>query len=98
MAADLYVYTAGGTGLEATIPSWAQEGGRAETLKRLTDADTRRRLKQEVVAGSPGWSNLIEASGGWSGIVLANARNAANARFEGKTLDEIAKAVGQGPG
>ena len=25
VAADLYVYTAGGTGLEATIPSWAQE-------------------------------------------------------------------------
>ena len=28
VAADLYVYTAGGTGLEATIPAWAQEGGR----------------------------------------------------------------------
>ena len=27
VAADLYVYTAGGTGLEATIPSWAFEGG-----------------------------------------------------------------------
>ena len=97
VAADLYVYTAGGTGLEATIPAWAQEGGRAETLKRLTDADTRRRLKQEVVTGSPGWSNLIEASGGWSGIVLANARNAANARFEGKTLDEIGKLWGKDP-
>jgi N-acyl-D-amino-acid deacylase len=97
VAADLYVYTAGGTGLEATIPAWAQEGGRTETLKRLTDADTRRRLKQEVVTGSPGWSNLIEASGGWSGIVLANARNAANARFEGKTLDEIGKLWGKDP-
>ena len=28
VAADIYVYTAGGTGLEATIPSWAHEGGR----------------------------------------------------------------------
>src|SRR5678816_2006349 len=27
VAADMYVYTAGGTGLEATIPAWAQEGG-----------------------------------------------------------------------
>ena len=97
VAADLYVYTAGGTGLEATIPSWAQEGGRAELLKRLADPSTRARLKQEVVTGTPGWSNLVEASGGWSGIVLANARNAANARFEGKTLEEIGKASNRDP-
>jgi N-acyl-D-aspartate/D-glutamate deacylase len=97
VAADLYVYTAGGTGVEATIPSWAQEGGRPELLKRLADPSTRARLKQEVVSGAPGWSNLVEASGGWSGIVLANARNAANARFEGKTLDEIARLWGKDP-
>jgi N-acyl-D-aspartate/D-glutamate deacylase len=97
VAADLYVYTAGGTGLEATIPAWAQEGGRAETLKRLADSATRARLKDEVGAGSPGWSNLVEAAGGWRGVVLANARNAANARFEGKTLDEIGKMWGKDP-
>jgi len=27
VAADVYPYTAGGSGLEATIPSWAHEGG-----------------------------------------------------------------------
>jgi N-acyl-D-aspartate/D-glutamate deacylase len=97
VAADVYVYTAGGTGLEATIPSWAQEGGRAELLQRLADPATRARLKQEVATGSPGWSNLVEASGGWTGIVLANARNAANARFEGKTLQEIAASWGKDP-
>jgi N-acyl-D-amino-acid deacylase len=97
VAADLYVYTAGGTGLEATIPSWAQEGGRAELLKRLADPEQRARLKQEVVNGSPGWSNLVEASGGWPNIVLANARNAANARFEGMTLAAIATASGKDP-
>jgi N-acyl-D-aspartate/D-glutamate deacylase len=97
VAADLYVYTAGGTGLEATIPSWAQEGGRAELLQRLADPATRARLKQEVVTGSPGWSNLVEAAGGWTGIVLANARNPANARFEGKTLEEIGKSWGKDP-
>jgi N-acyl-D-amino-acid deacylase len=97
VAADLYVYTAGGTGLEATIPSWAQEGGRAELLKRLADPEQRARLKQEVANGSPGWSNLVEASGGWPNIVLANARNAANARFEGMTLAAIATASGKDP-
>jgi N-acyl-D-aspartate/D-glutamate deacylase len=90
VAADMYVYTAGGTGLEATIPSWAQEGGRAALRERLADPDTRARLKGEVVSGASGWSNLVEAAGGWTGIVLANARNPANARFEGKTIAEIA--------
>ena len=91
VAADMYVYTAGGTGLEATIPVWAQEGGRGELLKRLTDPDIRARLKREILSGSPGWSNMVEAAGGWDGIVLSNARNADNARFHNKTLSQIAK-------
>jgi N-acyl-D-amino-acid deacylase len=97
VAADLYVYTAGGTGLEATIPSWAHEGGRAELLKRLADPQTRARLKREIATGSPGWWNIIEAAGGWDGVVLANARNAENARFHGQSLTQIAKALGKDP-
>ena len=97
VAADLYVYMAGGTGLEATIPTWAQEGGRAALLKRLGEPETRTRLKGEIVTGSPGWSNLVEASGGWDHIVLANARSEANAKFEGKSLAAIAKEWGKDP-
>ncbi len=37
VAGDLYVYTAGGTGLEATIPSWAFEGGIEKLKERLRD-------------------------------------------------------------
>ncbi len=33
----LYVYTAGGTGLEATIPSWAHEGGTDSLKARLAN-------------------------------------------------------------
>src|SRR5215813_8788954 len=44
----LYLYTAGGTGLEPTIPSWAFEGGREALLKRLADPETRVRLKREI--------------------------------------------------
>jgi N-acyl-D-amino-acid deacylase len=91
VAADLYVYTAGGTGLEATIPSWAHEGGRQALLERLADPKIRSRLKQEIKAGSPGWWNIIEASGGWDNIVLANAQNSENERFVGKSLTQIAK-------
>jgi N-acyl-D-amino-acid deacylase len=97
VAADVYVYTAGGTGLEATIPSWAHEGGNDALLKRLADPAIRERLKSEMKTGSPGWWNIIEAAGGWDGIVLANARNPANARFEGKNLTAIAKELGKEP-
>lgn len=91
VAADLYLYTAGGTGLEATIPSWAFEGGSQKLLERLKDPATRARLKNEQKTGSPDWWNIIEASGGWDNIILAGARNPENKRFEGKSLSQIAK-------
>jgi N-acyl-D-aspartate/D-glutamate deacylase len=97
VAADVYPYTAGGTGLEATIPSGAHEGGRDSLRARLARPATRARLKREVETGSPGWWNVIEAAGGWDGVVLVNARNADNARFEGRSITDIAKAQGKDP-
>ncbi|HUQ45858.1 MAG TPA: amidohydrolase family protein [Gemmatimonadaceae bacterium] len=97
VAADMYVYTAGGTGLEATIPSWAFEGGPDSLRARLADPATRARLKREQATGSPGWWNIIEAAGGWEGVVLANARNPANAKYVGRSLAQIAREQGKEP-
>jgi len=97
VAADLYPYTAGGTGIEATIPSWAFSGGYDSLRARLGDPATRARLKREVETGSPGWWNIVEASGGWENVVLVNAMNPANARWEGKSIAEIAKAQAKDP-
>lgn len=97
VAADIYLYTAGGTGLEATIPSWAFEGGSAKLLERLKDPEIRARLKKEIATGSPGWWNIVEAAGGWDNIVLVNAQNDENARFQGKNLSEIAKELNKEP-
>jgi N-acyl-D-amino-acid deacylase len=97
VAADLYVYAAGGTGLEATIPSWAHEGGQDALIKRLADPQIRERLKHEIREGSPGWWNIVEAAGGWDGIVLVNANNPANARYEGKKMSEVAREMGKDP-
>jgi N-acyl-D-aspartate/D-glutamate deacylase len=97
VAGDLYVYTAGGTGLEATIPSWAQEGGVDALKKRLHDPTIRARLKEEQKTGSPGWWNIIEAAGGWDGIVLMNAANPANAKYNGKTMTAVASEMGTDP-
>jgi N-acyl-D-amino-acid deacylase len=97
VAADLYVYTAGGTGLEATIPSWAHEGGKDELLKRLADPQIRARLKKEIKDGSPGWWNIIEASGGWQNVVLVNAQNPDNAKYEQHSIADIAKELHKDP-
>ncbi len=97
VAADLYVYTAGGTGLEATIPSWAQEGGRDSLMARLAKPEIRERLKREQQTGVAGWWNIIEAAGGWDGIVLVNAQNPANAKYERKSMTQVAKEMGKDP-
>jgi N-acyl-D-amino-acid deacylase len=97
IAADMYVYTAGGTGLEATIPSWAHEGGVDSLKARLANPQVRARLKRELTTGSPGWWNIVEAAGGWDGVVLVNARNPDNAKYEQKTIAQIAKETGKDP-
>jgi N-acyl-D-aspartate/D-glutamate deacylase len=97
VAADMYVYTAGGTGLEATIPSWAFEGGADSLRARLGNPEIRERLKREQKTGSPGWWNIVEAAGGWDGIVLVNARNPANAKYERKSLAQIAREMNRDP-
>ncbi|HSA54429.1 MAG TPA: amidohydrolase family protein [Gemmatimonadaceae bacterium] len=95
VAADIYVYTAGGTGLEATIPSWAHEGGSDSLAARLRDPAVRARWKREIQTGSPGWWNIVEAAGGWDGVVLANARNPENAKYHGRRLPDIAREMGK---
>lgn len=97
VTANMYLYTAGGTGLDSVIPSWAFEGGREKLLERLKDPATRERLKKEIKTGSPGWWNIVEAAGGWKNIVLASAANKDNQKFEGKSLAQIAKEWNKNP-
>ena len=97
VAADMYVYTAGGTGLEATIPAWAQEGGTDSLRARLARPEVRERLKREQGTGSPGWWNILEASGGWDAVVLSNAANPANAQYQGKSIAVIAREMNRDP-
>ena len=45
VTADQYPYNASGTGLQAWIPPWANEGGNEELMKRLRDPETTERIK-----------------------------------------------------
>jgi N-acyl-D-amino-acid deacylase len=97
VAADMYLYTAGGTSLSAVVPAWAAEGGNAKLMERLKDPTIRARLKNEIRTESPGWWNIIEASGGWDHVVLAEAGNNDNKRFENKSIAQIAKELNKEP-
>lgn len=98
IASDMYVYTAGGTGLDVTVPNWVWEAGEKKGLQRLKDRKTRERLKREVASGSmPGWSNLVEASGGWDHVVLANAFNPKYDRYRYKSFAFIGAQLHQDP-
>jgi N-acyl-D-amino-acid deacylase len=98
IAADMYVYTAGGTGLDITVPNWVFAEGHDKAIERLRDSKVRARLKQEVLAGSqPGWSNLVAASGGWDHVVLANAFNPKYDAYRYKSLAYIGQQLHQDP-
>jgi N-acyl-D-amino-acid deacylase len=98
IGADMYLYAAGGTGLDITVPNWVWERGVEQGLKQLLSPRVRERLKRELQAGSqPGWSNLVHASGGWDHVVLANAFDEGYDKYRYKSLEYIGKQLGRDP-
>jgi N-acyl-D-amino-acid deacylase len=98
VAADLYPYTAAGTGLEGTVPGHVFAQGFDAGIAKLRDPALRAALKRDAAAGSAaGWSSLVEAAGGWQNIVLANAHQPDLLRFHGKNFVEIGAALNKDP-
>src|SRR5438477_12968345 len=56
--ANMYTYTAAGTGLDACFPPWSEDGGYEAFFKRLRDPATREKIKAEVKIDSDKWENL----------------------------------------
>jgi len=88
-SATMYPYTAGGTGLAATLPLWVQEGGREKMLERLKDPATRARARQEIETTIDGWENLLMATT-FDGIQVASVPRDFDQSIIGKRLSEIA--------
>jgi N-acyl-D-amino-acid deacylase len=97
ITANMYNYTAAGTGLDAAMPPWVQEGGEAEWVKRLKDPATRQRVKREMAAPATDWENFFVAAGSPDKIVLAGFKTDALKPLTGKTLAEIARLRGTSP-
>jgi N-acyl-D-amino-acid deacylase len=94
--ATMYPYTAGGTGLAASLPLWVQEGGREQMLARLTDPAVRERARREIETTIDGWENLIRGSG-FEGIQIASVPPTADQTLIGRRISDIAASRGQDP-
>jgi len=95
--ANMYTYIAGGTGLDACLPPWTQDGGYPELLKRLRDPEIRKKIATEVKVDSDKWENLYLGAGSPDRIVLSDFTSEKLKPLDGKSLAEIAKIRGKDP-
>jgi N-acyl-D-amino-acid deacylase len=97
ITADMYTYTAGGTGLDAAMPPWAEDGGIDALYKRLRDPAQRARIAREIRTPSDKWENLYLATGSPERVLLVEFKSDALKPLTGKTLAEAAKMRGKSP-
>jgi N-acyl-D-amino-acid deacylase len=90
ITANMYPYTASGTGLTARLPTWVQEGGSKEMRKRLRTPSIRKKVLYEMEMGIP-YKNSDPAN-----VVLMGFRlDSLNVLYKGKRLDEVARVHGK---
>jgi N-acyl-D-amino-acid deacylase len=88
VAADMYPYEAGGTGLAACLPPWASADGKL--LDNLRDSTARARIRAEVLADrSDSWENLCQLATP-EGVVVGGFERPENKALEEKSLAAIA--------
>jgi N-acyl-D-amino-acid deacylase len=85
VTADMYLYTASGTGLDSTLPIWVREGGPVAMLARLRQPEVRARVVAELQAGSRDWTT----------VQPVGFANPALRLYAGKRLPEIAALRGK---
>jgi N-acyl-D-amino-acid deacylase len=91
ITADMYTYTAGSTGLNATMPMWVQEGGLEKWIERLKRPENRARVVAEMKEQHGNWENLLALAGGGDGVLLLEFKTAALKPLTGMRLSEVAR-------
>ena len=91
ITADMYLYTAGSTGLNASLPPWTMDGGYEALFKRLEDPAMRQKIATEARTPSDKWENLYLAAGSPDRVLLVGFKSEKLKPLTGKTLAEVAK-------
>jgi len=97
ITADMYTYTAGGTGLDASMPPWAEDGGYDALFKRLQDPQERRKIADAIRTPTDQWENLYLAAGSPERVVLVEFKSDALKPLTGKTLGDVARLRKESP-
>lgn len=97
ITADMYTYTAGSTGLDASMPPWALDGGYEALFRRLKDPEQRKRIAEAIQTPTNEWENLYLAAGSADRVLLVDFKSDALKPLTGKTLAEVARMRGKDP-
>ena len=92
VTADMYPYTAGGTGLSSVLPPWLAEGGRF--YERLRDPAIRARAREAVLHPDGTWEDMGNQAGP-DGVLPLGFRLPEHRQYAGRSLAEIARLRGQ---
>lgn len=92
LTADVYPYTAAGTGLNQFLPEWAQEGGPEAMLARLRDPATRARIRAD---SAKGWFRGLPWD--FDSLVLSDLFTDRNRHLLGLSLAAAARDRGEDP-
>jgi N-acyl-D-amino-acid deacylase len=91
IAANMYTYTAGATGMTAALPPSLQDGGFGKLWQRLQDPQTREAMKKAMKTNAPDWENLYYGAGSADKVLLLGFRRDSLFKYAGKSLAEVAK-------
>ncbi|TCO71054.1 N-acyl-D-amino-acid deacylase family protein [Marinisporobacter balticus] len=91
---EQYPYEASSTGLTVILSSWIVEGGKDKILARLKDHALFKKMHADICKDYK-WQNEEEEWAGSKNILILSAKN--HEHFIGKTIYEIAKALGKKP-
>ena len=90
--ANMYPYTAGGTGLTACFPPWASADGKL--FDNLADEEMRDRIRSEVTNQTEEWENMCMLATP-EGVLLLGLEKPENQKYAGRYLDDVANEYGK---
>jgi N-acyl-D-amino-acid deacylase len=94
ITADMYPYIAAATGLDASMPTWVQEGGQQAWAERLQDSRMRSRVLEEMSKPGLTWENIFYEAGP-ENMILNSFKSESLKPLTGKTLAEVAQMRGK---
>jgi N-acyl-D-amino-acid deacylase len=90
LTANMYPYTASGTGLTSRLPTWVQEGGARAMRSRLRNPAIRKKVLYEMQKGIPYKNSDPE-----NVVIMSFRLDSLNKLYKGKRLSDVAKLHGK---